>query len=137
MPVLPTAVDNPDWSGVAFQLSYLGQADPSNTIGVQNGTLYDILDDNNGTGHVAVGASSFNVTCGSIPNITVTGENSTRMVNIFDDSFHFSISNLGKEVILPVKRCINSSLTAPYTLGHIGTLGLVSSEEPCMDLNTA
>ena len=54
-------------------MPFLARGDLDNIIGVQNGTLYDILDVNNSTGNVAVGATSFNVTCGSLPNITVTG----------------------------------------------------------------
>jgi hypothetical protein len=61
------------WDTVSSVLPYLATATFSATIGVQNGTLYDVLDDNNGNGNVAVGAKSFNVTCGSLPNTTVIG----------------------------------------------------------------
>jgi hypothetical protein len=36
--------------------AYLSHADLSNTIGIQNGTLYDVLDDKNGPDNLAVGA---------------------------------------------------------------------------------
>jgi len=49
-----------------------------NIVGVQHRTLYDILDDNNGIGNVAVSAASFNVTCRSIPNLAVTGNSSNQ-----------------------------------------------------------
>lgn len=88
-------------------MPYLIRADLNNTIGVQDGTLYDILDDNNGTGNVAVGATSFNVTCGSLPSVTVTGDSSDAfwVVNttVSADSplygLNFNLSAICKEVI--------------------------------------
>src|ERR1700732_4468302 len=57
-------------------MPYIVRGNLSGLIGVENGTLYDILDDNNSTGNVAVGAKSFDVTCGSLPNISVTANSS-------------------------------------------------------------
>ena len=64
---------HPSFEKIALSFPYLARADPSNTIWVQNGTLFDVLDGNNGTGTVAVNAASFNVSCGYIPNTTVLG----------------------------------------------------------------
>ncbi|KIM72760.1 hypothetical protein PILCRDRAFT_15822 [Piloderma croceum F 1598] len=74
-----TSDQNPalTWEVITPSLSYLGYVDPSNTIGVQNGTLFDVLGDNNGTGTVAVGATSFNVSCGFVSNATVVGDTGT------------------------------------------------------------
>jgi hypothetical protein len=69
---LPSGLDQ----AIAFWAElgpYLSNANLSNTIGIHNSTLYDVLDDNNGTRHVAVGAKSFNATCGSITNTIVVG----------------------------------------------------------------
>ena len=70
------------WNGIDYALPYLSHADPSNLIGVQNSTLYDILGNNNGTGNVSVSAKAFNVTCGSIPNISVSVSNGSTMANM-------------------------------------------------------
>jgi hypothetical protein len=99
------------WAGVTFMLPYLGHANLNNTIGVQNGTLYDILNDNNGTGNVTVGAKSFNVTCGSLPNVTVNGLSSNANQSYmwyvdakYDSSlFAFTLNSMGKKFILLVK----------------------------------
>jgi len=64
------------WMNIGTLLPYLARANSNSTIGVQNATLYDILDDNDGTGAVAVGAKSFNVTCGLVTNVTTAGQNS-------------------------------------------------------------
>jgi hypothetical protein len=61
------------WRGIVPGLSYLSQAPSKNTIGVVNNTIYDILPDNPGVGNVAVGAQSFDVTCGGVKNATVIG----------------------------------------------------------------
>ncbi|KAJ7618213.1 hypothetical protein DFH06DRAFT_1237364 [Mycena polygramma] len=42
-------------------------------LGWQNGTLYDVLDYNAGTGNVAVDATGFNVTCGFVPDLQFSG----------------------------------------------------------------
>ena len=65
------------WPTVTTLLPYLSRADLNNIIGVQEGTLYDILSDNNGTGSVAVGAQAFNAMCGSVPNMNITVDGMT------------------------------------------------------------
>ena len=131
--------------------SFLSHADflLSNTIGIQNGTLYDVLGDNNGTGKVTVGATSFNVTCGSM-DATVTGvtptkdglvptqKNPPEWVVVPKFSGHpnpwFTLGLTGEKVkvILFSKHYITVSLAAPFVLGNSfaipnDTNGLTSS----------
>ena len=130
-----------------------------NIIGVQNGTLYDILDDNNGTGNVTVGAASFNITCGFLPNLTVTGDSSRqfwtgraptvdRSSPFFGMNF-FLPSMACKDVISHAKYYVNGFLAAPNVLGTVflnleaadpafansPVSKLVSSQEPDVDWN--
>jgi hypothetical protein len=109
------------WSGFASYLS----ADIGSMIGIQNGTLYDVLDDNNGTGNVAVGANSFNVTCGYIPNTTVAGTRSKSrttwqaIMNYNGIESNVSLGLTGEEVILPATHHVTVFLEAPNVLGHV------------------
>jgi len=73
------------WEDITASLPYLAYVDPSNTIGVQNGTLFDVLGANNGTGTVAVGARSFNVSCGLVSNITVLGNGTMLTATVYVD----------------------------------------------------
>jgi hypothetical protein len=111
------------WSDIGSLLPYLGRADSNNTIGVQNATLYDILDDNNGTGTVAVGAKSFSVTCGLIPNSTVTGTPSnqptTWLVEMIND-WSFTLNPIGEQDSLSTKCPLIVLLAAPNVLGNGG-----------------
>ena len=98
-----------------------------NIIGVQNGTLYDILDDNNGTGNVTVGAASFNITCGSLPNFTVTGDPSANMWTVNSEvstnspfyGQQFNITLNCKQVVLLAKYYVNGFLAAPNVMGYV------------------
>jgi hypothetical protein len=111
----------------AAMMPYLIRADLNNTIGVQDGTLYDILDDNNGTGNVAVGATSFNVTCGSLPSVTVTGDSSDAfwVVNttVSTDSplygLNFNLSAICKEVIY-----LRSTMSTVFFFGSTKCVGI-------------
>jgi hypothetical protein len=82
-------------------LSYLAYVDPSNTIGVQNGTLFDVLGANNGTGTVAVGATSFNVSCGLVSNTTVLGNGTTWTATFYVDGFRigFQLGRISKVAV--------------------------------------
>jgi len=106
--------------------------------------LYDILADNNGTGNVSVGAKSFNVTCGSIPNTTVTGTPSNQPIQwqvATNYAENISLDMMGKKVLL-----WNTTqfifLAAPYVTGNAGNQmifkapypGLVSGQEFNVDL---
>ncbi|KAJ7635723.1 hypothetical protein DFH06DRAFT_1479038 [Mycena polygramma] len=42
------------------------------SLGLHDGTLYDVLDYNPGTGNVSVDATGFNVTCGFVPDLRTT-----------------------------------------------------------------
>jgi hypothetical protein len=90
------------WNDVVSDFSYLTHADLGNTIGVQNGTLYDVLGDNNGTGTVAVGATSFNVSCGSFSNTTALGNGAnptTWTVYANDANTTFQLGRTGKAAV--------------------------------------
>ncbi|KAJ7698475.1 hypothetical protein B0H16DRAFT_1749695 [Mycena metata] len=40
-------------------------------LGLYNGTLYDVLNDNDGVGNVTVDATGFNITCGSLADVSL------------------------------------------------------------------
>ncbi|KII84282.1 hypothetical protein PLICRDRAFT_32355 [Plicaturopsis crispa FD-325 SS-3] len=65
------------WTDADALLPYLQRVSPKNTIGVSNATLYDIPDDNSGLGDMSVGATAFNVTCGTINNATAVNANAS------------------------------------------------------------
>ncbi|KAJ7613466.1 hypothetical protein FB45DRAFT_1036403 [Roridomyces roridus] len=52
-------------------LSFLPFLTPSNTLGLHEATLYDVLTPNGGTGSVRVNATGFNISCGYIPDAAV------------------------------------------------------------------
>jgi hypothetical protein len=85
-------------------LPYLSQASLSNTIGVQGATLYDIIDNNNGNGSVSVGASTFNVTCGSVQNVTVSmiQQFHQEALNITYRDSSWNAYPIGRKLILPI-----------------------------------
>lgn len=91
------------WNGIDYALPYLSHTDSSNLVGVQDVTLYDVLDNNNGTGNVSVNAKAFNVTCGSIPNVSVSAPNGSTATRVMASKlgwFNTSIA-AGKEIYLP------------------------------------
>jgi len=45
-----------------------GRLDQISTLGLHNATLYDVLQDNQGTGNVTVNAATMDVSCYLIPN---------------------------------------------------------------------
>jgi hypothetical protein len=104
----------------------------ANIVGFQNGVLYDILDDNNGVGDVAVGAASFNITCGFLPNVNVTGDPSNQTWTIKLEvstmspfyGIQFQITPTGKQVILLVKYYVNRFLAAPNILKYVDPASL-------------
>ncbi|KAJ7491826.1 hypothetical protein B0H11DRAFT_2007983 [Mycena galericulata] len=53
--------------GSLYYLPYVGGSPP---IGLREGTLYDVLQPNTGTGNVTVNATGFNITCGYLRNVT-------------------------------------------------------------------
>ena len=116
------------WQGLTPMFSYLSKADPKNTIGVQNGTLYDIIDNNNGTGNVYVDATSFDVTCGSVANVTVSviPSNQTQ-IGEFSVAYEQSSNNISIPIgNANIQYTIFTWLTshffliAPYLVGNLG-----------------
>ncbi|KAJ7613431.1 hypothetical protein FB45DRAFT_1065030 [Roridomyces roridus] len=58
-------------------LDFLPFLTPSNTLGLHEATLYDVLEPNTGTGSVRVNATSFNISCGYIPDTAFNGKAQT------------------------------------------------------------
>ncbi|KAK0204400.1 hypothetical protein DFS33DRAFT_1423374 [Desarmillaria ectypa] len=58
-------------------IPYLSNSDRISKIGLENGTLYDVLSDNPGQGDVHVNAVAFNVSCGYVDGASVTPINNT------------------------------------------------------------
>ena len=115
------------WADIASYLPYIGHASLNNTIGVQNGTIYDVVDNNNGTAPVAVSAVSFKVSCGSIPNVTVAGipPNQTTSWSITannDNGVSISTTSgmIGKGVSCSQLKYINIMVAAPYVIRSLG-----------------
>ncbi|KAJ7898488.1 hypothetical protein B0H13DRAFT_2520202 [Mycena leptocephala] len=64
-PGLFTALDKMSGGFASGSLYYLPYVNASATIGLHEGTLYDVLEPNTGTGNASVEATGFNITCGS------------------------------------------------------------------------
>jgi hypothetical protein len=114
------------WWTITPLLPYLGRADSNNTIGVQDATLYDILDDNNGIGNVTIGAKAFNVTCGSLPNTQVfnlTTAAGQQVWEIWSAYNNFVLQNVidgqGKKIVMSEILYSANQLVAPNVLGPI------------------
>ena len=112
------------WSTITPLLPFLGRAEPNNTIGVRDGTLYDILDDNNGIGNVTVGAKSFNATCGYLPNTharnvtTIAGKQVWNIISSYNNFvFQDIIDGQGKKIIILAIHYSTNKLAAPNVLG--------------------
>ncbi|KAK0204404.1 hypothetical protein DFS33DRAFT_1382291 [Desarmillaria ectypa] len=65
------------WQDSTPVIPYLSHSDRISKIGLENGTLYDVLENNNGDGDVFVNALTFNVTCGYVDGTSVTLINNT------------------------------------------------------------
>ncbi|KAK0472100.1 hypothetical protein IW261DRAFT_1597081 [Armillaria novae-zelandiae] len=65
------------WLDSTPVIPYLSHSDRISKIGLENGTLYDVLDNNNGEGDVFVSALTFNVTCGYVDGASVMPINNT------------------------------------------------------------
>ncbi|KAK0444035.1 hypothetical protein EV421DRAFT_2035066 [Armillaria borealis] len=65
------------WLDSTPVIPYLSHSDRISKIGLENGTLYDVLEKNNGEGDVFVNALTFNVTCGYVDGASVTPINDT------------------------------------------------------------
>ena len=93
-------------------------------IGVLNNTLYDIVPDNNGTGNVAVGAQSINITCGSVQNPAAIGTPSNQPTSwnvtgyYADFDFYFNLSETGTRTIFPLRHLVNVLLAAQCVVGN-------------------
>ncbi|KAJ7613429.1 hypothetical protein FB45DRAFT_1065029 [Roridomyces roridus] len=72
-------------------LSFLPFPSPSNTLGLHEATLYDVLGPNAGSGSVRVDATSFNISCGYIPD---TAYNATlRSINVGGTEYFLGIAD--------------------------------------------
>ncbi|KZT05110.1 uncharacterized protein LAESUDRAFT_242330 [Laetiporus sulphureus 93-53] len=56
------------WAAACELLPYLVLVGHQSTLGLENSSVYDILDPNIGIGNVTVGATTANITCGTISN---------------------------------------------------------------------
>ncbi|KAJ7605649.1 hypothetical protein FB45DRAFT_1042131 [Roridomyces roridus] len=63
----------------ARSLSFLPFSTPSNTLGLHEATLYDVLEPNPGTGSARVNATSFSISCGYIPDTAFNA--TTQIIN--------------------------------------------------------
>ncbi|KAJ7614555.1 hypothetical protein FB45DRAFT_1110374 [Roridomyces roridus] len=88
-------------------LAFLPFLTPSNTLGLYEATLYDVLGPNAGTGSVLVNATGFNITCGYIPD---TAYNATTQTIHVDGTEYFlglfvlyrlSSSKLSESILVP------------------------------------
>ncbi|KAJ7486745.1 hypothetical protein FB451DRAFT_1534777 [Mycena latifolia] len=57
--------------GSLYFLPSVVRSPPNETLGLSGGTLYDVLDNNAGTGTTFVNATGFNITCGSVTSLDV------------------------------------------------------------------
>ncbi|KAK0436002.1 hypothetical protein EV421DRAFT_1147129 [Armillaria borealis] len=60
------------WLDSTPVIPYLSHSDRISKIGLENGTLYDVLPTNTGEGGVFVNALTFNVTCGFVDGASIT-----------------------------------------------------------------
>ncbi|KAF8158650.1 hypothetical protein K438DRAFT_1942608 [Mycena galopus ATCC 62051] len=88
-------------------LSFLPFLTPNNTLGLHEATLYDVLESNLGTGSVSVNATGFNISCGYIPDMNVTGENSPCPCLSLSGT-EYSLTLADSEIIAPLQYSINA-----------------------------
>ncbi|KAJ7840948.1 hypothetical protein B0H14DRAFT_3140380 [Mycena olivaceomarginata] len=70
-------------SYVAGSLYFLPSILGSNTsLGLKDGTLYDLVDGNSGVGNVTVDATGFNITCNYLRAVTINGSTGVAIHNI-------------------------------------------------------
>ncbi|PBK88743.1 hypothetical protein ARMGADRAFT_355987 [Armillaria gallica] len=60
------------WIDSAPVVPYLAHSDRASKIGLENGTLYDVVSNNGGKGTVSLNATTFNVSCGYIDGASAT-----------------------------------------------------------------
>ncbi|KAK0216578.1 hypothetical protein EDD85DRAFT_942889 [Armillaria nabsnona] len=65
------------WLDSTPVIPYLSHSDRISKIGLENGTLYDVLPANAGEGEVFVNALTFNVTCGFVDGASITAVGTT------------------------------------------------------------
>ncbi|KAK0200509.1 hypothetical protein DFS33DRAFT_1397253 [Desarmillaria ectypa] len=76
------------WLDSTPVIPYLSYSDRISKIGLENGTLYDVLPANAGEGEVFVNALTFNVTCGFVGDATITPVGTTgnwTVDTVYDD----------------------------------------------------
>ncbi|KAG7442047.1 uncharacterized protein BT62DRAFT_1010833 [Guyanagaster necrorhizus] len=65
------------WLDSTPVIPYLPHSDRISKIGLENGTLYDVLSSDTGKGDVPVNALTFNVTCGFVDGASINPINNT------------------------------------------------------------
>ncbi|KAJ7614516.1 hypothetical protein FB45DRAFT_255097 [Roridomyces roridus] len=74
-------------------LAFLPFLTPSNALGLYEATLYDVLGPNAGTGPVRVNATSFNISCGYIPDTAFNS--TTHSINVGGTDHFLDIPDKG------------------------------------------
>ncbi|TDL24035.1 hypothetical protein BD410DRAFT_133225 [Rickenella mellea] len=99
--------DNNLWSDVGPLHPYLQRLNESSTLGLHNATVYDVLR-TPGVGNATVNATTFDVSCGSLSNATVTPDPPTNGNNVTDwfirsvysnCTFGFDVKLIGQQVV--------------------------------------
>ncbi|KAK0200465.1 hypothetical protein DFS33DRAFT_158641 [Desarmillaria ectypa] len=60
------------WLDSTPVVPYLARSDRASKIGLENGTLYDVILNNGGKGTVSLNATTFNISCGYVDGASVT-----------------------------------------------------------------
>ncbi|KAK0497658.1 hypothetical protein EDD18DRAFT_1351427 [Armillaria luteobubalina] len=60
------------WLDSTPVVPYLAHSDQASKIGLENGTLYDVVSRNGGKGSVSLNATTFNVSCGYVDGASAT-----------------------------------------------------------------
>ncbi|KAJ6492145.1 hypothetical protein C8R45DRAFT_191925 [Mycena sanguinolenta] len=88
-------------------LSFFPFLTPENTLGLYEATLYDVLDSNMGAGSVSVNATSFNISCGYIPDMNVTlGTGLGPYLSLGGTEYFLALTDSG--VIAPLYYSVNT-----------------------------
>lgn len=94
-------------------LPFMGRFSQISTIGLHGNTIYDILDNNHGIGNVTVNSTTFDVSCGILPNLHVTHVKDYSLWNITWElesdhlSFRASISGMFSTFLIIIDTWIN------------------------------
>ncbi|KAJ7614545.1 hypothetical protein FB45DRAFT_937191 [Roridomyces roridus] len=78
-------------------LHFLPFLTPSNTLGLHEATLYDVLTPNGGTGDVRVNATGFNISCGYIPDAAVNV--TAKSLDVGGEEYFLGFAPVGQDII--------------------------------------